>query len=350
MGTYLGIPEVRMWVLKIPTALKTGLTSSPLQSTPTSVQTTVIATPTSMQTKVIATPTSMQTKVIATPTSTQTTVIARPTTSESPPACTTPGAIWVSPKDGAEMVCVPAGEFTMGSYDGKSDEQPVRQFYLDAFWLDKTEVTNGQFSAFVRDTGYKTKTEKEGKGLVLIGSFWEPISGANWQHPEGPNSSITGKAKHPVVLVSWADAVTYCQWAGKRLPTEAEWEKAAGWDPKTKVAYKWPWGNTWDSRKANTVENELYTTTTVGSYPTGASPYGAMDMAGNVWEWVADWYDASYDSKSPYRNPQGPVSGQYHTLRGGGWYNDSSRARVANRGSARPPREIDGNFGFRCAQ
>ncbi len=196
--------------------------------------------------------------------------------------------------DNAEMVLVPAGEFTMGSNSGDDDEKPPHLVYLDAFWIDKYEVTNAFY-----------------KKCVDAGKCQRPNpTGSSTRNAYYGNTQFDN---YPVIYVAWADAKTYCEWAGKRLPTEAEWEKAArGTDGRT-----YPWGNDWDAKKLNSGEGGAGDTVAVGSYPAGASPYGVMDMAGNVWEWVADWYDASYYSKSPVRNPTGPSSGQTRGVRGG---------------------------------
>jgi formylglycine-generating enzyme required for sulfatase activity len=258
------------------------------------------------------------------------------------------------------MVFVPAGEFIMGSPEGEGldNEHPQRTVYLNAFYIGKYEVTNRQFSQFVDATGYSTDAEKSGWGWAWTGGDWKEVEGADWRHPRGPGSSIEDKMDHPVVQVSWNDANAYCQWVGKRLPTEAEWEKAArGTDGRT-----YPWGNSApDGSKLNycDVNCELgwkdsstddgYTDTApVGHYEAGKSPYGAYGMAGNVWEWVADWYEADYYSKAPGRNPQGPDSGEKRVLRGGSWFGYQGDARCADRYGGVPDVRIS-YFGFRVA-
>lgn len=210
-------------------------------------------------------------------------------------------------RDRAPMVLVPAGEFTMGSETGGENEQPPHQVYLDAYWIDVYEVTNALY-----------------RKCVVAGNCRPPAHAASatrsfyFGNPQFDN--------YPVTYVGWDEAKAYCEWAGKRLPTEAEWEKAArGIDARI-----YPWGNEWDGTKAN-VEWRVGDTTPVGSYPAGASPYGAQDMAGNVWEWVSDWYDSTYYRRSPPRNPTGPSSGQYRALRGGGWIDDYWFARATTR-------------------
>ncbi|MBI4670488.1 MAG: SUMF1/EgtB/PvdO family nonheme iron enzyme [Chloroflexi bacterium] len=232
--------------------------------------------------------------------------------------------------DDAEMVFVPAGEFTMGSDSGANDEKPVHRVSLDGFWIDVFEVTNALY-----------------KKCVDAGKCQRPESSSSYKR-----SSYFGNSQYdnyPVIYVSWEDASAYCAWAGKRLPTEAEWEKAArGPSTSSGDARTYPWGNDWDSKKAN-AEDRVGDTTLVGSYPAGASPYGALDMAGNVWEWVADWYEEGYYANSPRANPKGPSSGQYRALRGGAFDNGSNVARAALRYLNHPTlRSI--RFGCRCAQ
>ena len=222
-------------------------------------------------------------------------------------------------EDGAEMVLVPAGEFWMGSEES-DDEKPRHRVHLDAFHIDKYAVTNALYERFMRSTGRQAP------------AYW--------------NDSKGNSPTQPVVGVSWHDAEAYCKWAGKRLPTEAEWEKAArGTDGR-----KYPWGDQWDSSRANSVESQLGKTTPVGSYPGGASTYGALDMAGNVWQWVADWYDKSYYQRSPERNPRGPESGQYRVLRGGSWLYVPILLRSAHRGDYSRVHRLEFLIGFRCAR
>jgi len=251
----------------------------------------------------------------------------------------------------------------MGSSDGEGDddEHPQHTVYLDAFWIDKTEVTNAMFAKFIEATSHQTTAEEEGCGWVYQpdDDGWECISGADWQHPRGPESNLDGLDSHPVVQVSWHDAQAYCQWADKRLPTEAEWEKAArGTDGR-----KYPWGNAWDVRTTRRLnfadkntdfrwsdkeaDDGYRYTAPVGSYPSGTSPYGALDMAGNVWEWVADWYDANYYAVSPARNPTGHDLGDHRVLRGGSWDNDVDSVRAVDRFRFNPDTRID-VIGFRC--
>jgi formylglycine-generating enzyme required for sulfatase activity len=271
-------------------------------------------------------------------------------------------ATQVSEKDGMTMLYVPEGEFLMGvpldAPGADDDEKPQRKVYLDAFWIDQTEVTNEMFERFVRGTGYETDAEKEDWGWVCIDGNCNKTEGANWLHPHGAQSHLDGLEKHPVVQVSWYDAQAYCEWAERRLPTEAEWEKAArGTD-----GYHYPWGkqdiagtlvNFCDSNCSlpnadQSIDDGYEFTAPVGSYPAGASLYNALDMAGNVWEWVADWYDERYYQNAPLRNPQGPDYGESRTQRSGSWDNGIDLLNAANRVPALPS---DRNYsrGFRCA-
>ena len=253
------------------------------------------------------------------------------------------------------MVYVPAGEFLMGStnldLDARDDEKPQHTVYLDAFWIDKTEVTNAMFERFVAAAGYKTDAEKEGWGYAFTGSQWETVKSVDWRHPHGASTSIKGLDNHPVVLVTWNDARTYCQWAGRQLPTEAQWEKAArGTDGRI-----YPWGNqtatcdyaVMDDGSGDSCGKGIGTWP-VGSRPKGVSPYGALDVAGNVWEWVADRYSKNYYAQSPTRQPEGPSSGQYRVLRGGGWLHYlPTYVRAASRLDISPNYRVN-DIGFRC--
>jgi len=223
------------------------------------------------------------------------------------------------------MVYVPAGDFLMGSSESDTlasdDEKPQHTVYLDAYWIDRTEVTNAQY-----------------RRCVEAGACSEP---ACWE------DSDLNAPEQPVVCVYWYQAQAYCEWAGASLPTEAQWEKAA----RGTRGLIYPWGNTFYSARLNCWEDRCYDgyayTAPVGSFPSGASPYGALDMAGNVWEWVADWYDSGYYAHSPSRNPTGPATGKIQVLRGGSWLCDWRRVRAAKR-SAGPPGSRYDVIGFRC--
>jgi serine/threonine-protein kinase len=256
-----------------------------------------------------------------------------------------------TPSAPLDMVHVPAGEFTMGS-DEYSDEQPVHTVYLDGFYIDETEVTNAQFAQFLNEQGNQ---EEGGVTWLDIGDEDCLISQSGGQYQ--PKS---GYSDHPVIEVSWYGANAYCQWAGKRLPTEAEWEKAArGTDGRT-----YPWGNDFDCHKGNFDDEQeiddyvvsggpncdgYVRTAPVGSYSDGASFYGALDMAGNVWEWVADWYDSGYYAVSPENNPKGPASGDGRVIRGGSWDYDAAFVRAAYR-LRNFPGNTNYDVGFRCAR
>ena len=243
----------------------------------------------------------------------------RPAKAEAPPTPAKTGQTWIRPKDGAVMVAVPAGEFTMGNND-YDDEKPQRQVTLDGYWIDKDLVTVAQYRKFCADTGRKM--------------------------PDPPKWGW--KDDHPVVNVTWDDAKAYADWAGASLPTEAQWEKAArGTDGR-----KYPWGNDFDRSRlwcSHGTTGDAKGTASVGRFPMGASPCGALDMAGNVWEWCADWYGPDYYKDAPAENPTGPGIGKGRALRGGSWYGIIElNFRCANRLVITPGSRVP-DCGFRCA-
>ncbi len=233
----------------------------------------------------------------------------------------------VTGKDGAPMVLVPAGEFSMGSDKGDDDEQPIHKVFLDGFYIDKFEVTNGRFAKFVEAI----------------------LSEPPWGFADKDTPLV--QADRPVRWVSWMDATGYCLWAGKRLPTEAEWEKAArGADGRM-----YPWGNE-PPTPAHAVfglkEGGAETVSPIGNRDKGKSPYGVHDLAGNLYEWVMDWYDEEFYTKfakNPAINPRGPSEGTAKAQRGGSYINNPYRLRSSFRTKG-DPTEQDPNVGFRCAQ
>jgi sulfatase modifying factor 1 len=262
------------------------------------------------------------------------------------------------------MVLIPAGEFLMGSPQGSigfSDERPQRKIFLSAFWIDLREVSNRDYQKFVRETNHRPPAHED-PAVTL------------WENRAPP----PGAENHPVVNVSWHDATAHCRWTGKRLPTEAEWEKAArGTDGRT-----YPWGNTWDLTLANSasywarrtiefqdalewrtfwlegegarivqrhgIKGEVLTLP-VGTFPGGASPYGLLDMAGNVSEWVADSYNPYYYVNSPLSDPPGPDPTILTVVRGGSWLKPATSLRTSDRDFGEPDARLSG-VGFRCAK
>ncbi|MBN1147001.1 MAG: SUMF1/EgtB/PvdO family nonheme iron enzyme, partial [Anaerolineales bacterium] len=246
------------------------------------------------------------------------------------PTAPLPVATRVAGSDGMAQVYVPAGSFLMGAVEGDpdagADEMSQRQVYLDAFWIDLTEVTNGMYAL-----------------CVGAGACNPPLGSGSKTRPiyYGDERFVN----YPVIYVSWQDAEHYCRWAGRRLPSEAEWEKAArGVDGRV---FPWAEALVASSRLAN-FNNQVGDTTLVGMYPLGASPYGALDIAGNVAEWVADWYGEDYYALAPLRNPLGPDSGEYRVLRGGSWLSLPRAVRVTFRLWNYPDLRFEGG-GFRCA-
>lgn len=295
-----------------------------------------------------------------------------------------------------EMVWIPGGTFTMGNDAGAEDERPAHKVTLSGFFLGKTEVTNGQFAAFAKATGYKTIAERKpdprryptaDPALLVPGSavfvpveaplngpwdtphppWWKYQPGASWRHPDGPGSNLSGKKNHPVVHIAWDDAMAYCQWAGKRLPTEAEWEYAArgGLDrqeycwgtAKQGADGKW-FANTFQGTfpHGDTAADGFAGTAPVAHYP--ANGFGLHDMSGNVWEWCADHYDSRYYAISPADNPQGPESGETEDgwpvrVRRGGSYlcaDDYCRRYTPSARDKNPADSGASHTGFRCAK
>lgn len=258
-------------------------------------------------------------------------------------------------------------------------EGPVHRVRLSPFWLDETTVTNEQFNAFVNATGYKTEAERIGWSFVFIGhlarseieqigrlfvqgsEWWCRLDGATWRHPEGRGSNIKNRWKHPVVQVSWTDAQAYCQWAGKRLPTEAEWECAArgGLGP----GHRFPWGEELEpngKHRMNVWQGEfpLHNTQADGYFGTAparsfsANGFRIYNMTGNVWEWCWDYFSPDYYRHSPEENPLGPLCGDRRVMRGGSYLCHASycnRYRVDARSSNTPDSSTT-NLGFRCAR
>ena len=229
--------------------------------------------------------------------------------------------------DGMQLIFIPEGVFTMGDGSGNADESPEHEIYLNAFWIDQTEITNKQYEACVQ--------AGECPEALSVGSYARPDYYTNPQY-----------ANYPVIYINYLQAQAYCSWTERRLPTEAEWEKAArGTDGRI-----YPWGNTAPNPDLLNFNRNVGDTSAVGSYPNGASPYGVMDMAGNVSEWVADWYDPKYYIGSLRLNPPGPVTGIERVLRGGNWEDtEISRIRVVDRIPRLPQARSERSIGFRCA-
>jgi len=304
-------------------------------------------------------------------------------------AATRAGAPVANERVRHDMVRFEGGTYAMGSGNGHDDERPVHEVWLDPFRIDRHEVTNRQFAAFVEATGHVTQAEQDGYawGFLDGDTDFRKIAGASWRRPGGPGTSYEKRLDHPVVCVTWHDAVTYASWADKRLPTEAEWEFAArgggrgqlradpqvvaeDGKPDGPAGGSCPFGRcTPDSRPAArgldaVVDANVWngrwptyrrplrgspTTTPAGSFAANAA--GLVDVIGNVWEWTADWYAADYYAASPRENPRGPAAGERRVARGGSWFCSPAycAAYTTHYRGASPPDRAFTNVGFRCA-
>ncbi len=280
------------------------------------------------------------------------------------------------------MVRLDGGEFLMGTESDAGfpadGEGPVREVWIDPFYMDVHPVTNGRFEEFARDSGYRTEAEKFGWSFVFYKQlprekygelvddtvagheWWCKVPGGDRRHPEGPDSSISGRMDYPVTHVSWKDAAAYCRWAGKRLPTEAEWEYAARGGLEQ---HMYPWGdeltpegrhlcNVWQGKfpEHDTAEDGYAGPCPVEAF--AANGYGIFSITGNVWEWCADWWDPQYHVLATRANPVGPPSGISKVIRGGSYLCHESycnRYRVAAR-TSNTPDSATTNLGFRCAR
>lgn len=296
------------------------------------------------------------------------------------PAVPPPARSSAVPHAPDRMITLPGGEFLMGAEDAEGfpedGEGPVRPVRVDAFRLDAYAVSNDDFAAFAAATGYVTDAERIGWSYVFAGflraelrrvsprpehtPWWCGVEGASWRHPEGPGSSAEGRGGHPVVHASWNDARAYARWAGKRLPTEAEWEYAARGGLEQR---RYPWGDELDpggEHRCNIWRGAFPTKNTAADGYRGTAPvdafapngFGLYNMSGNVWEWCADWWSTDHAAARPAHNPEGPPTGTVKVVRGGSHLcHDSycNRYRVA----ARTADAVDGgggHTGFRCAR
>ena len=288
------------------------------------------------------------------------------------------GAVAAGTDDVPALVDIPGGTFTMGTdeligypADGEGPAHPVT---VDPFRIARAPVTNAQFAAFAEATGYRTQAEVEGSSFVFGGllpddfpdtqgvvaaPWWRLVIGSSWRHPEGPQSSIDDRPDHPVVHVSWIDARAYCAWTGTRLPTEAEWERAARGGLEQ---HHFPWGDDLEpdgEHRMNVFQGEFPGVNTAADGWAGTSPvgsyapngFGLVDVTGNVWEWCADWFDPRWYRTGESDRPSGPPDGDQRVTRGGSYLCHASycnRYRVDAR-SSNTPDSSTGNTGFRCA-
>lgn len=272
------------------------------------------------------------------------------------------------------MQLLPSGTFLMGSHDATfpaDGEGPIREVSVDAFWIDKTAVTNADFAYFVEATNYVTEAERFGWSFVFVGfvsaesqtravqsaPWWRQVYGADWQHPEGPQSDIGARLDHPVVHVSWHDAIAFANWCGKRLPTEAEWEYAARGGLRQR---SYPWGdkllpkgkhrcNIWQGRfpDLNSQADGFLGTCPVDAFR--PNKFGLYNMTGNVWEWTADWFSPTFHQRDLRSNPLGPPTGVGRVIKGGSYLCHKSycnRYRVSAR-THNTPDSSTGHMGFR---
>ncbi|MCA9103101.1 MAG: formylglycine-generating enzyme family protein [Planctomycetales bacterium] len=270
--------------------------------------------------------------------------------------------------DTAQRVPLPGGTFMMGkNHACRPDESPAHDVTLAPFRIDAHEVTNARFARFVDATGYITTAEQQGWGLVLNTTTgeWQSVAGADWQHPRGPQSTVVGRERHPVVQVSWHDAAAYADWSGGRLPTEAEWEYAA----RAGLAdADYPWGaseQTDGAYRANYFQGWFPATDSARDGFAGLAPVGGFapaangtyDMAGNAAEWCSDQYAADFYARSPHGDPTGPTQTRHRAepaervVRGGSWCSPEGYCpayRVTSRAAA-PPDTCRDDLGFRCA-
>ena len=287
-----------------------------------------------------------------------------PTADRETPQPPTP----ISLESAEGMIRLPSGSFAMGSpyasdtQNNNVDTHPQHRVRLQAFWLDTTPVSNRQFEQFVEQTAYETEAERRGSSLIFDRNLseWREVVGVNWRHPDDPDSSLVGKENHPVVHITWQDASTYAAWAGKRLPTEAEFEYAAR-GGLSDCMYPWgrelvldeqPLANGWQGHfpQQDSGQDGYRGTSPAKQFP--PNRFGLYDIAGNAWNWCSDWYDAEYYGASLVDNPLGPTSGTERVRRGGSWLSASNYGgglRVASRDHA-PPGESTNHTGFRCAR
>jgi formylglycine-generating enzyme required for sulfatase activity len=297
----------------------------------------------------------------------------RPAVVDAPSPQSSAGAV-----HGAAFAAVPAGSFEMGTDDPRGypadGEGPVHTVQLDGYRIAVHTVTNDDFAAFVDATGHRTTAEQCGTSFVFAGllpadfpptravsdaPWWREVEGADWRHPEGPHSDVSQRGSHPAVHMSWFDATAYCAWAGGRLPTEAEWERAARGG---RAGHHFPWGDELEpggEHRMNVFQGEFPRRDTgddgwIGTCPVGSfapNDYGLHETTGNVWEWCADWFGPHYYRRSPVEAPAGPKYGAARVMRGGSYLCHESycwRYRVDSR-SSNTPDSTAGNIGFRVA-